>query len=359
MRVLLDCRMATWTGVGRYTRGLARALGERSDVSLVELLAPGEAAISPTAEVRECAGHPFSLGGARAFAAVAREVGADVVHCPHFPIPLPAVHPLVVTVHDFIPLAVPGVMPSGMRRLGYRLMLRRAIRAADRIITLSEFSAQATRAFYAPTGGHISVTPAAADDFARGHVGSLPPSLAGVGRFVLGLGNARPHKGLDVLVRAWASIESDAPADVWLALTGDEPLGFVRSAIGSGRPPERIAWLGRVDDDSLRALYAGAAAFVFPSTHEGFGLPPLEAMAFGTPVVCSDATSLPEVVDDAAVLVPAGDSSATAEAVLRVISDEHVARDYAERGRARAVGFTWARTAELTVAAYHAAAVRR
>jgi len=352
MRVLLDCRMASWTGVGRYTRGLAGALGGREDIELVELVAPGEEPTTPGGESYESAGHPFSPGGARTFARALREVQADIVHCAHFPTPFPMPHPLVVTVHDFIPLSVAGVMPSSARRLAYRLMIRRAIRGADRIITLSEHSARATREFYAPAGGRISVTPAAADDFAAGEIGALPPVVAGLGRYVFGFGNTRPHKRLDVLLRAWASAEPSLPADVALVLTGDEPEGFVNAAIGDLPRPARIVWLGRADDETLRALYARATAFVFPSSHEGFGLPPLEAMMFGAPVICSDAASLPEVVGNAALLVPPLDVGALANAITRLVTDPAFAGDLAERGRVRAMGFTWTRTAELTTAVY-------
>jgi len=103
----------------------------------------------------------------------------------------------------------------------------------------------------------------------------------------------------------------------------------------------------------LRSLYAGAAAFVFPSRYEGFGLPPLEAMISGTPVVCSDAASLPEVVGDAALLFPAGDADAAAAQIARVLDDEALRTSLTTAGTARAATFTWERTAAQTLTAYH------
>jgi glycosyltransferase involved in cell wall biosynthesis len=135
-------------------------------------------------------------------------------------------------------------------------------------------------------------------------------------------------------------------------LVGDEPPGFVADALGGAPLPRRIAWVGRVPDETLRALYARADAFVLPSSEEGSGLPALEAMAFGAPVVCSDAASLPEVVGEAALLVPPGDPDLLAEALGRVLRDPGLAEDLRARGRARAAAFTWARAAEETVSVY-------
>ncbi len=116
-----------------------------------------------------------------------------------------------------------------------------------------------------------------------------------------------------------------------------------------------MAFTGRVSDAELRALYAGASAFVFPSRYEGFGLPPLEAMALGAPVVCADAASLPEVVGDAALLFPAGDAVALAAALSRVLDDLALRERLSRAGRERAARFTWERTAAATVAVYREA----
>lgn len=252
---------------------------------------------------------------------------------------------MVVTVHDFIPLVVPGAMPSAIGRFVYRTLLHRAVRGADALVTLSEFTAAATRDFDSSSASRITVVPAASDDFSEGAVGELPSVLRGVGRYVLGFGNMRPHKQLGVLLKAWAAVEHALPADVVLALAGDEPAGFVEGVLGATPVPHRIVWTGRVGDDTLRALFAGAAAFVFPSSHEGFGLPPLEAMALGAPVICSDAASLPEVVGDAAVLVRTGDVAGFADAISRVVTDDSLRRALVDRGLARAATFSWDRTA--------------
>jgi len=117
----------------------------------------------------------------------------------------------------------------------------------------------------------------------------------------------------------------------------------------------RVAFTGPVSDAELRALYVGASVFVFPSRHEGFGLPPLEAMSLGAPVVCADAASLPEVVGDAALLFAPGDAAALATALSRVLDDPALRERLSRAGRERAAQFTWERTAAGTVAAYREA----
>jgi alpha-1,3-rhamnosyl/mannosyltransferase len=137
-----------------------------------------------------------------------------------------------------------------------------------------------------------------------------------------------------------------------LLLVGRDEPGYATSVLGDTPAARRVSFTGRVDDPVLRALYAGAGAFVFPSRYEGFGLPPLEAMASGTPVVCSDATSLPEVVGDAALVFPAGDVTAAAGAILRLLDDDSLRASLVSAGRERAALFTWERTAAQTVGAY-------
>ena len=351
MRVLLDCRMAGWSGVGRYTTGLARALAARDDIEIVQVCAAGAAppvARGRGVEVVAAAAHPFGVRGAFELGRLAREARPDIVHCPHFPTPAPVRGPLVVTLHDLTPLVVPGAMPSTARRAVYRAWNSRAARLAGRIIVPSRATAADVTRLFPAARGKLAVTAEAADDFSAGAAASLAGPLADlVARpYVLAIGNTKPHKDLPTLLRAFAHVASARP-DLRLLLVGAEPPGPPASA--------RVAFTGRVSDAELRALYAGASAFVFPSRYEGFGLPPLEAMAFGAPVVCADAASLPEVVGDAALLFPSGDAAALAAALFRLLDDPALRERLAQAGRERAAQFTWQRTAAATVAVYREA----
>jgi glycosyltransferase involved in cell wall biosynthesis len=211
--------------------------------------------------------------------------------------------------------------------------------------------------------GKVIVIPEAADDFLQGEAGTpaerrarwiSPPGLRWISQpYLLCIGNTRWHKDLPTLLRAFGELAAERP-DVLLILVGPEPSGYLDQQLREA-PPElrsRVAFTGHVDDSELRALYSGAVAFVFPSLREGFGLPVLEALAFGTPVVCSDAASLPEVAGEAAVLFPAGDAEALAKAVRSVLDDPERREDLSRRGQEQAAQFSWTSAAAATVAVY-------
>lgn len=352
MRVLLDCRMASWTGIGRYSTGLARALAHLADVEIVQVVEAGQKPPAPGAQVVEARLHPFYPTAGVELAGIVRRVRPDLTHCLHVPTPLPARHPLVVTVHDLTPLIVPEVMPSALRRTAYRWWNARAARVADRVLANSQATAADMLRLFPRAAGRVSVVPHAADDFARVTPGALPPDLVADGSpYLLSMGNTKPNKDLPTLLRAFATLHEAHP-DLRLLLVGRDQPGFAASVLGDVPAARRVSFTGRIDDSTLRALYAAAVVFVFPSLYEGFGLPPLEAMISGTPVVCSDAASLPEVAGDAALAFPAGDSAAAARQVERVLSDGALRASLVAAGTERAGLFTWERTAEATLAVY-------
>ncbi|MHB1323612.1 MAG: glycosyltransferase family 4 protein [Coriobacteriia bacterium] len=352
MRVLLDCRMATWGGIGRYAHGLVRALAEEPGLEIVQMTAHGETPPVREAETVEASAHPFSLRGALEFGAIARSAQPDVTHALHFPVPLPAAHPLVVSIQDLTPLLIQGVMPSALRRAVYRASLARAARVADLVLTPSACSTSDVARMFPAAAPRTRTVPLAADDFTSGEVGELPEWVEGR-RYVLSMGNTKPHKDLPTLLRAFDAL---ADQSLLLVLAGTCPRGFVGSVLGGAPAAARVRFTGRADDATLRALYRSAALFVFPSRYEGFGLPPLEAMSLGAPVVVAEAGSLPEVVGEAALLVPPGDALSLAEAMQRVLTDESLAVEMRSRGLAQAAVFSWVRTARETADAYRAIA---
>lgn len=356
LRILLDCRMATWTGVGRYATGLARSLASRGDVHIIQVVAARD--VPPVSsqvrtDVVRAAAHPFGPAGALELGRIVRDVAPDITHCLHFPTPYPVSHPLMVTLHDLTPLIMPSVMPSAGKRLAYRLWNDRATRVADRILVNSSHTADDVERLYPRARSKLVMVPHAVDDFTKGPVGCVPAEfdLTDGESYLLSMGNTKPNKDLPTLLRAFAKVASEH-IGLKLLLVGREVPGYVASVIADSRLAARVRFTGRVDDAALRALYAEASAFVFPSTYEGFGLPPLEAMTFGTPVVTSDSSSLPEVTGGAALLFPAGDSGALAHAIARVLDDGVLRARLSEAGPQRAAEFSWERTAELTLAVY-------
>ena len=361
LRVLLDCRMATWTGVGRYTTGLARALARIEDVELILVTAVGEEPPVVAAESIAAFKHPFALAGARELARIAREIAPDVTHCAHFPTPIPAPHPLVVTMHDLTPLVVSGIMPSAAKRAAYRWWNRRAVRVADRIITDATFTVGEIERVFPRAAGRVTAIPLGVDDFACGPTGPLPASLRTLAETpsLLSMGSTRGHKDLPTLLSAFVTIAPEYPQLQLLLVGADEP-GYVQRTLAGAAPEvvKRVAFTGRLDDDALRTLMAGAMVFAFPSRYEGFGLPPLEAMAMGTPALVARAASLPEVVGDAALTFAPGDAESLAVQLKALLDDADLRQRMAAAGRERASEFTWARTAAATLAVYREATGR-
>jgi alpha-1,3-rhamnosyl/mannosyltransferase len=279
----------------------------------------------------------------------------ELVHCLHFPTPLPLHAPLVVTLHDLTPLLAPEVLTSIVKRTIYRLWNARATSAADSVIVPSQATATDVARLFPAAQDKLVVTPYAADDFSSGPPAVPQGRLAQLALppYLLSMGNTKPHKGLPTLLRAFAALAATMP-DLRLVLVGVEPPGYLQNEL-AGTPTEisnRVAFAGSVSDAELRALYGGASAFVFPSLREGFGFPPLEAMALGTPVVCASAASLPEVVGEAAVTFPAGDQGALVDALARVLRGPTLRQSLVEKGRQRAARFTWEATAAATVSVY-------
>ncbi|HYO62890.1 MAG TPA: glycosyltransferase family 1 protein [Pyrinomonadaceae bacterium] len=267
--------------------------------------------------------------------------------------------PVVTTVHD---LAFEHIPETFKRRswMQLRLTVRRTARAAAHVITVSEYSKRDIMATYGIPEERITVTPEAAAP----HFRPAPPEEVervrrryGVeGRYVLAVGSIQPRKNLARLVRAYSGLRSRRSQAKLpqLVLVGKRAWLYgetLRTVERSGLS-DRTLFTGYVSEADLPALYTGALAFVYPSYFEGFGLPPLEAMACGTPVVAGDRTSLPEVVGDAGLLVDPFDESAIGAALERLLDDSELRARLRVKGLERARLFDWRETARLTLGAY-------
>ncbi len=359
MRILFNGLQAdNRSGTGRYAIELAAALYERAAAEVIFLWPERVAPPFPETPDRLLRG-PASTGRRllleqSGMVALCRGIGADMVHYPASVGPLRASMPVVLTVHDLCCQRHPEWF-SYSRVLYYRAFMGPSIRRAARIIADSKAAAAdivsylgipESRIDVAPLGVSAAFQPASAE--AREMVRrcyNLPE------RFFLFLGTLEPRKNLPRVVAAWSRIADHAPD---LVIAGR--VGWKTDAKLFNDAPRGIHCLGHVPQDHLPALYSAATAFVWPSLMEGFGLPPLEAMACGAPVVTSNTSSLPEVVGNAALTVDPMDVSAIAEAMEAVALDGELRERLRQAGFHQAARFTWEAAATATLAAYDKAA---
>lgn len=249
----------------------------------------------------------------------------------------------IVTIHDAAPFAVPEAH-SRAYGLWYRLLLRRAGGAARRIVTVSRFSAEQLERLAGIPAAKIEVVP-----LGREHITTLPRDSRILARhdlvdrpFLLAVGSRSPHKNFAALLRAARRL-TDAP---FLFVIAGGVSTKVHAASSEELPTSNVRYVGAVSDSELRALYEHAAGYVHPAYYEGFGLPPLEAMTLGCPVLSARAASLPEVIGDAGAYFDPFDDDDITGAIARFMADEPLRAALSERGRRRAELFSWDRCAE-------------
>jgi len=361
--IAIDARKLADFGIGTYLRGLLAGLAELDSVSRYLLLAPRSA--------EELLPHlPDNFRWIEEDAPgyswrEQREVGRhlvrhrpDLFHSPHYVLPWRTPTRVVVTIHDLIHLLFPEFLPHPMAFAYARLMMRRAVRRADRVLTVSRATATDLELHLGVDRARMTVTWNGVDErFRRRRTpqelgGALAPLGLAPGYFLF-LGNPKPHKNLERVLRAFARLPEDGRR---LVVAGAPETGAVADEIAGWaeelRLRGRLTLLGRLADDLLPALVQGAVALVFPSLYEGFGLPLAEALAAGTPVVASTTPALSEIAGGAAELVDPLDVAAIEGAMARLASDPARRRELADLGRKRAEAFRWESTAAATLAVY-------
>jgi len=325
MNVAIDVSplIQTRAGTARYLKALLRELRRRDDVRVDELSFGRDDRLSTLA--RDAVWYPLALG---------RRRGADVLHCPTYRGPLRPALPLVVTVHDLAVFRHPQAFNRWTRTYSPHVVPR-VLAAARRVIAVSEFTRRELVELLRVPNEKIRVVPNGVDDE------FTPDGPAADGDYVLAVGMLEPRKNLMRLVEAARQRQLE------LRVVGARGWGNVELG-GNG-----VRWLGEVSDAELARQYRGALCVAYPSLYEGFGIPVLEAMACGAPVVTSRATAMAEVADDAAVLVDSTDPDEIAAGIDRAVAerDELVAR-----GLDRAKAFRWDAVADATVAVYREAA---
>jgi glycosyltransferase involved in cell wall biosynthesis len=297
--------------------------------------------------------------------ALARESRRDALDVLHVQYVAPPVHrgELVVTIHDLGFLSVPHTF-SRFFVLRSRIFVRLAARKAARIITGSAYSRDHIARTYGVDPGRIEVVPYGVEESYRRRLsdGEIERALAAYGvrrPYVLSVGRLNPRKNLATLVRAFSGLKSRRGVPHTLVIAGKEDFGaaaVLKEIHGAGASD--IVFTGFVADADLPALYQGADVFLYPSLFEGVGLPVLEAMASGVPVVTSDRSSLPEIAGDAALVVDPTDEARLSEAMERLLDDKGLREEMMRRGLVRSAGFRWEATAKEILRIYEIASLR-
>ncbi|PYT32650.1 MAG: hypothetical protein DMG57_01185 [Acidobacteria bacterium] len=379
IKIVIDVRHLRDFGIGTYIRNLVQALAHADRENEYVL-------VSLPDEVRLLAGLPpnfkvsvYKAGDSRpaehiAFPLFLRQFSADVHHIPLNQVPLLMLKPYVVTIHDMASLVFN--VESGLKMSARRFRFRRGLLRAEQVMTVSaatrrdvvnvlQIPAERVRLVYGAPDPEFFRHRHAADARAAGPATEDQERRRIMERyqihypFLLYAGNIRPQKNIPRLVEAFAVVRNELAGhpkyrDLRLVIIGDEIARnpAVRHAVIHSRVENCARFLGFVPFDTLRVFYECASAFVFPSLYEGFGLPPLEAMASGTPVVTSNVSSLPEAVGDSAVLVNPENVFEIARGIREVLLDDDLRSRLVVKGKEQAARFNWERTAREIISIY-------
>ena len=351
------------SGVGRHVGNLVDGLAEVLPPRSLTVFLTRDAPCGLNGRVREIrAPFPTPNEYARAFweqtvvPLQAANLGIDVYHSPNYILPAALSRPAVVTIHDLTYLR------SQLHRMTSHVYLSvltaLAVRRATAVIAVSEYTRRCIEARYPHAAGRVEVIYQGMDPGLRcpsdAEVRAFQQRIDVTYPYLLFVGTLEPRKNLVRLVAAFEALIQATGSPHHLVLIGAKgwKTATLDAAIAASPFRERIHHRGYVPDQDLPFWYAGAAAFVYPSLEEGFGLPPLEAMALGAPVVTSNRTALPEVVGDAALTVDPTDVKALANALGSILADSALAERLRQAGRCRAAGFSWSEAARRHVALY-------
>jgi len=382
MRIGIDCRLyGTYhRGIGRYTEQLVLNIAKRSDGHHYVLFAASQVADALRLDpgtftiVRADVPH-YSIREHLAMPRLIRSSGVRLMHFAHLNVPYWCPVPYVVTIHDLIAFHFPSERATNLPRWKYRVkvwgycaVLRNAAKKARKVIAVSEFTKRdIVRHIRGVREENIVVTHLGVEPMLLGtdlmrntpQFDAMLKGKFGIDRqYLLYVGSAYPHKNLEKLIDAYALIRREYRRNWQLVLAGRSDVFYDRVAAHADAvfadPAERsgVIFTGEVSDSVLDGLYRSAKCFVFPSRYEGFGLPALEAARRGSPVVCSKAGSLPEIMAEGACYFDPDRVRDIADKLNYTASSHKVADEIAALGRERAKRFTWEKTAQETVDVY-------
>jgi glycosyltransferase involved in cell wall biosynthesis len=370
VRIAIDIRRINEFGVGTYTRNTVRALAQLDQHNEYFLLGPAD-------KVNEIGKLPGNFKAVSVFPgetlrgelqcrAVVKRLKCDLTHIPHlFWLPNRLPCPYVVTAHDLLDHMYRARSGSGFKRFLHFNMTRRVLKNAARIFAVSNFTKTEIEKIFGIDSGKIQVVYNAIDQrFLTGHAGDadrqfLAERYQVTYPFILYAGRISPHKNLVRIIEAFSALKAELVKqelypDLKLIIIGDELSKHpdLRRTVVRGGVQNDVRFMGFVPIEVLRIFYDLAKVFVFPSLYEGFGLPPLEAMAHGTPVLTSNTSSIPEVVGNAAVIVNPENVFEIMRALERVLLDQPLREKMRQRGYEQVKKFSWKDSAAALLSAY-------
>ena len=361
MRIGFDARAILLRGgIGTYSRNILHQFAQAGVEAVVfcDDKAKNTIPLADSFTLVSANLEPSARSGRAAFRALVKDAGIDLLHVPSPFAPTPCPVPLVSTIHDIAPFLYPSVLPL-RQRIQYRRQFRRTVAEARHIITVSQITYSALGVYAGVDQTKVRVIHnGVAERFkpqtdpqvlqATRNRHSLPE------RFGFWVGDFRPEKNLPFLIQAWAALRErlgDVPA---LVLAGQKRGQYrkIKDEVRKHRLEDMVIFPGFIPDVDLPAVYSAATVFVFPSLYEGFGLPPLEAMACGTPCVVSNSSSLPEVTGSAALLFNPISVEGFEECMVKVLTEPEMSESLRLAGLRQAALFPWKRAAEETLQVY-------
>jgi glycosyltransferase involved in cell wall biosynthesis len=364
MKIAFDLRRIGNPGIGRYMKCLTEAVTAQAPENEYLLILPpgGDDLVNAPEAKKICSpAKYYSVREQVELPRILRRHKVDLLHSPHFLLPLLRPCPAIATIHDVIYLACPQDLPSRIGRLYYRAMMNACARMATRIITDSEHSRNEIVSYLRADPERIDVIyPGVDSSFTpvtdAVHLAAVRSRFGIHREFILCVGIYKLRKNQAGLLRAFQRLLADGmQAQLVIAGPMAEGEAILRRLAAELGVADRVIFAGFVSDADLCALYSAARVCVCPSLYEGFGFTVLEAMACGAPVVCSNATSLPEVAGKAALYFDPHDPEEMASQLVRVFCDAALRASLIEQGRQNMQRFNWAETARQTLAVYHQA----
>jgi glycosyltransferase involved in cell wall biosynthesis len=379
VRVALDVRRFSDFGVATYLRNVVRTIGRLDRTNEYFLIGDADQVHRQVGDLPPNFTHlPFETGDVTPrlyleFRRVIKHINCDLIHVPHtFWRPLPVSCPYILTVHDLLDYMYRAKARTGVGRIMHFYLTRQVMQKAERLFAVSNFTKQDLQRFFQIREGKIEVIYNALDEgLALGH--TTPEERETIVEryqvntpFILYAGRISPHKNVARIIESFSALKTELAKDgrypdLKLIIIGDEVSKHpdLRRAVIRAGMQNDVRFLGFVPIDVLRIFYDAAKVFVFPSLYEGFGLPPLEAMAHGTPVVTSNGSALPEVVGNAALLVNPENIFEISRALYRSLTDTELRGRMKEAGMVQAQRFSWEASVRNMISVYEEVASQR